>query len=179
MNKLAITCLLASGLILSACGTNEAFAEEKTPNVTVNIINSKGADIGTAQLSQIGDKVQILIEAHNLPPGIHGTHFHAVGRCDTPDFKTAEAHLNPKHKQHGFENPKGFHAGDLPNIEVGADGKVRANITTTTVTLEKGKPNSLLRPGGTSLIIHDKADDYITDPTGNSGDRIACGAIKE
>ncbi|MFW5437553.1 superoxide dismutase family protein [Paenibacillus apiarius] len=179
MNKFAIACLLAGGLILSACGANEALAEEKSPAVTVKIINSKGANIGTAQLSQIGDHVQIVIEAQNLPPGPHGTHFHAAGRCDPPDFTTAEAHLNPQHRQHGFENAKGFHAGDLPNIEVSADGKVRANITTKTVTLEKGKPNSLLRPGGTSLIIHEKADDYITDATGNSGDRIACAAITE
>lgn len=179
MNKLAMTCLLVSGLTLGSWTTNHAFAEEKTPTMTVKIINSKGENIGTASLSQVGDKVQVLIEAQNLPPGTHGTHFHEVGRCDTPDFKTAGEHLNPRHKQHGFKNPKGFHAGDLPNIEVGTDGKVRANLATKEVTFEKGKPNSLLRPGGISLIIHEKADDYFTDPSGNSGGRIACAAIQE
>ncbi|PZM63867.1 superoxide dismutase family protein [Paenibacillus dendritiformis] len=177
MKKLAFVYMLGSALLISACGSQAASAEEKAPSAAVNMINSKGEQIGTANLVQIGDKVQITLQAHSLPPGPHGFHFHAAGRCEGPDFKTAEAHFNPKHKHHGFNNPKGFHAGDLPNIEVGADGKVQVTLSTTAVTLVQGKPNSLIRPGGTSLIIHEKADDYITDPAGNSGDRIACGAI--
>src|SRR5690606_6773260 len=105
-------------------------------------------------------------------------HIHETGKCDPPEFKTAGAHFNPSEKQHGFNNPKGFHSGDLPNIEVNEDGSVNVEIITAAVTLEKKKPNSLLKKGGTSLIFHEKADDYITDPAGNSGARIACGIIK-
>ncbi|GAC44163.1 superoxide dismutase family protein [Paenibacillus popilliae] len=177
MKKLAFVWLLGSAMLTSACSSQAASAEELAPAAAVNMINGKGEHIGTAKLVQIGDKVQITVQAHNLPPGPHGIHFHEAGRCEGPDFKTAEAHFNPKHKQHGFKNPKGYHAGDLPNIEVVADGKVQVTLSTTAVTLVQGKPNSLIRPGGTSLIIHEKADDYVTDPAGNSGDRIACGAI--
>lgn len=177
MKKLAFVCILGSALLISACGSQAASAEEKAPSAEVNIINGKGEQIGKAKLLQIGDKVQITVQAYSLPPGPHAIHFHEAGRCEGPDFKTAGAHFNPTHKQHGFNNPKGYHAGDLPNIEIGADGKVQVTLSTTAVTLVQGQPNSLIRPGGTALIIHEKADDYVTDPAGNSGDRIACGAI--
>ncbi|CAH8712727.1 superoxide dismutase family protein [Paenibacillus thiaminolyticus] len=177
MKKIAFVCMLGSALIISACSFQAAAADDNSPAADVKIINTKGEQIGMAKLMQIGDKVQVTIKAHKLPPGLHGFHFHSAGRCDPPDFKTAEAHFNPHDKQHGFDNPKGFHAGDLPNLDVDADGKVEVTMSTTAVTLEKGKPNSLIRPGGTALIIHTQPDDYVTDPTGNSGDRIACGAI--
>ncbi|MEQ7049666.1 superoxide dismutase family protein [Paenibacillus alvei] len=178
MKKFVFACLLTSCLLLSACVAKETMAGVKSPSVNVNIINTKGDSIGTAQLTQVGNKVQMAIDVQGLSPGKHGIHFHAVGRCDTPDFKTAEAHLNPTHKEHGFENPKGYHSGDLPNLEVGEDGKAQATFTTEMVTLEKDKPNSLLKSGGTALIIHAQPDDYKTDPSGNSGDRIACGVIQ-
>lgn len=178
MKKFVFACLLTSCLMLSACVAKETMAGVKSPNVNVNIINTKGDSIGTAQLTQVENKVQMAIDVQGLSPGKHGIHFHAVGRCDTPDFKTAEAHLNPTHKEHGFENPKGYHSGDLPNLEVGEDGKAQATFTTEMVTLEKDKPNSLMKSGGTALIIHAQPDDYKTDPSGNSGDRIACGVIQ-
>jgi Cu-Zn family superoxide dismutase len=166
------------GLIISALTLATAMNHASTNAVHVNIINGEGKKIGTAEFTQKANKVHILVEAENLAPGTHGIHFHAVGKCDVPDFTTAGAHFNPQSKQHGFHNPKGFHDGDLPNIEVGADGKVKAMITSETVTLAHGKPNSLFQPEGTSIIIHEKADDYVTDPSGNSGTRIACGVIK-
>ena len=113
-----------------------------------------------------------------LAQGVHGIHFHEKGKCKGPDFESAGAHLNPGKKQHGFQNPKGFHAGDLPNVTVKDDGTVNADLVTNQVTLEKGQPNSLLKKGGTALVIHAQADDYKTDPSGNSGARIACGAIR-
>ncbi|WP_054028264.1 superoxide dismutase family protein [Bacillus sp. FJAT-28004] len=149
------------------------------PNgVLVTIINSEGQNIGSAQLTQKADKVYLHIEAEKLPPGKHGIHFHNVGKCDPPDFKTAEAHFNPANKLHGFNNPKGYHNGDLPNIMVGADGKVKADIVSSDVTLMKGKPHSLVKDGGTAIVIHEQEDDYVTDPSGNSGNRIACGVIQ-
>jgi superoxide dismutase, Cu-Zn family len=113
-----------------------------------------------------------------LVPGKHGLHIHEAAICEGPDFKTAGAHFNPTNKKHGFENTKGPHAGDLPNLSVSTEGTVTADMVAKNVTLEEGKPNSLLKPGGTSLIIHSGPDDYHTDPAGNSGSRVACGKIQ-
>lgn len=161
---------------------SSASAAESEPNapqpVTVRIINGKGQEIGQALLSQAKDGVRIQLEAGQLPQGEHGFHVHQIGVCEPPDFKTAGNHFNPNMKHHGFENPEGPHAGDLPNLTVGADGKVKADVTAKLLTLEKGKPNSLLKSEGTALVIHEKADDYKTDPSGNSGARIACGVIR-
>lgn len=176
--SLAIVSAKAEGMSLSlgVASFNTEEAAEPT-GVLVPIVNGNGEEIGSARLTQHGDKVMIALEAKGLPPGTHGIHIHAAGKCDTPDFKTAGEHFNPHQKQHGFKNPKGFHSGDLPNIEVKADGTVNTRLKSAAVSLEPGKPNSLLKEGGTALIIHEKADDYVTDPSGNSGNRIACGAI--
>ncbi|WP_274648687.1 superoxide dismutase family protein [Paenibacillus humicola] len=177
----AITCAGALSLLLagSALAAPQAAASEPgAAPVSASLIDTKGASVGTAVITQLGDTVRLHVEAKNLPPGVHGIHFHETGVCTAPSFESAGAHLNPQMKQHGFNNPKGFHAGDLPNITVKPDGTVTADIETRVVTLEKGLPNSLLKPGGTALVIHEKADDYVTDPSGNSGSRIACGAIR-
>jgi Cu-Zn family superoxide dismutase len=169
-------------LLISACGVKETnvqpAAAAETAVVNVNFINAKGANIGKAQLTQAAEGVKIHLEASKLPPGTHGFHIHETGMCEKPDFASAGPHLNLLNKQHGFLNPLGFHTGDLPNIQVGANGKVTADMIAKSVTLEKDKPNSILRTQGASLMIHEKADDYKTDPTGNSGGRIACGVIK-
>ncbi|WP_053375930.1 superoxide dismutase family protein [Paenibacillus sp. FJAT-27812] len=170
--------ILFACLILSALAIGTAMTPSNSNALTVKIINGEGKEIGTAELTQKKNKVFIQVEAENLAPGTHGIHIHAVGKCDVPDFTTAGAHFNPQNKQHGFHNPKGFHDGDLPNIEVGVDGKVKAMLTSETVTLARGQSNSLFQPEGTSLVIHEKADDYVTDPSGNSGNRIACAVIK-
>lgn len=145
---------------------------------TVELIDVNGQKTGEAVLTQMSKGVHIRVEAFNLTPGKHGFHIHESGSCETPDFKSAGEHFNPTNKQHGFENPKGPHAGDLPNLSVNTDGTVVAEMVAKNVTLEEGQQNSLIRPGGTSLVIHANADDYKTDPSGNSGDRIACGRIE-
>ncbi|RIX48766.1 superoxide dismutase family protein [Paenibacillus nanensis] len=178
MKKIAV--LSAALLLAGSLGVNSARAEEGTSpsEMLVPIINSKGEQIGRAQLMQQGEKVVIGVEAQGLPPGTHAIHIHTEGKCDTPDFTSAGPHFNPHDKQHGFKNPKGFHSGDLPNIEVKSDGTLKVKLESAAVTLKPGKPNSLLKSGGTSLIIHEKKDDYVTDPAGNAGARIACGVIK-
>jgi Cu-Zn family superoxide dismutase len=143
-----------------------------------DIVDSKGQKIGTAKLKQTSKGVQISLTASQLSPGIHGFHFHAVGKCEGPDFKTAGSHFNPDNKKHGAKNPDGPHAGDMLNIEVAADGKVHATSLDPDVTLGDG-PNSLFHPDGTALVIHAQADDLMTDPSGNSGARIACGVIQK
>ena len=152
---------------------------EAGPKLNVDLINSEGNKVGTASLSETPEGVKILIKAEGLEPGVKAIHIHQTALCEKPDFETAGPHFNPFGKEHGFENPKGFHAGDLPNLKIGEDGKVEVEIVSAEVTLIPGKENSLLDEDGSSIIIHEKADDYKTDPSGNSGKRIVCGAISK
>ena len=171
--------LLSILLIVVAIVIPAAFAKSEEDQLKTKIVNTKGEEIGTVLISQMADGVKLHIDAKNLNPGMHGVHFHDTGKCESPDFKTAGAHLNTTAKQHGFNNPEGYHIGDLLNIEVKLDGNVSADLMSTTVTLTQGVANSLLKPGGSALVIHEKADDYVTDPSGNSGNRIACAAIQK
>jgi Cu-Zn family superoxide dismutase len=147
--------------------------------VSVELINSKGKKVGKALLTQEEKGVRIKLEALNLPPGKHGFHIHETGKCEVSDFKSAGGHFNSYGNEHGLENPKGPHAGDMPNIDVASDGTISIEIFNPRVSLEKGKVNSLLKPGGTALMIHEKADDMLSNPSGHAGNRIACGVIKQ
>lgn len=158
-------------------GSSEKAGSEKVINV--GIINTEGNETGQATLTQEENGVLIEIEAWDLPKGTHGFHIHEKGVCEKPDFKSAGEHFNPTDKKHGFDNPDGPHAGDLPNLEVGEDGKVSESYLNEMVTLKPGEDNTLVREGGTSLVIHADPDDNISQPAGNAGDRIACGVIKE
>lgn len=161
----------------NADGVTAMAATDKLTYV-LEIINTEGKKIGQAVLTEVKEGVQVELMASQLPPGEHGFHFHEKGVCATPDFKSAGGHFNPFDKSHGLKDPKGPHAGDMPNIVVGADGKVSVKLVNPLVTLKEGEKNSLRKPGGTALMIHAKPDDMVSDPSGDAGDRIACGTIQ-
>jgi len=134
--------------------------------------------VGTAIFTQVGSALRVVLEVHDLPPGVKAVHVHEVGRCEGPAFTSAGGHFNPHGRQHGALNhPRGPHAGDLPNLTVAADGKGRLESTTELMSLGL-EPGSVFDADGSAIIVHAAPDDFRTDPTGNAGARIACGVIE-
>jgi Cu-Zn family superoxide dismutase len=172
---LALSALLFATTLGAQARPGRQAAEKKA---RAEIRNAKGEKIGEAILEKAKEGVKIKLHVSSLPPGEHALHIHAVAKCDPPDFKTAGPHFNPESKKHGTKNAEGPHAGDLPNFVVAEDGHARVSITATRVTLGKGR-DSVFHPDGTSLVVHEKPDDYATDPAGNAGARIACGVIQK
>jgi Cu-Zn family superoxide dismutase len=165
--------VVSAALMLAGCAT----MEDKAPlSGGATLKDKDGKQVGVATLIQQPDGVRIALTGYRLPPGVHGLHIHAVGQCQPPEFATAGAHFNPMGKKHGTQNPEGAHAGDLPNLDVAANGEGGVDIVSKAVTLGAG-PTSLFGDNGTSIVIHTGPDDLKTDPTGNSGGRIACGVI--
>jgi superoxide dismutase, Cu-Zn family len=146
--------------------------------VKVELKDGTGKSVGTAVISpkSTGQGVNIKLDLKGLPPGDHAVHIHANAKCEGPGFTTAGGHFNPDAKKHGLENPDGAHAGDMKNFTVTAKGTAKVTVVDDRVTVAAGL-HSIFTNGGTALMIHAKADDYKTDPTGNAGDRIACGVI--
>ena len=163
-------------LLLAGCAAVSPTSTGATAVAELHNVN--GQPVGTAVFSQVGDVVRIVLEAQGLPPGTKGVHIHEVGSCEGPTFTSAGGHFNPVGKQHGLLNPQGPHAGDLANIVIGPDGKGRLETSASLVTLGSGT-NSILDANGSALVIHAAPDDFRTDPTGNSGARIACGVISK
>jgi superoxide dismutase, Cu-Zn family len=177
MTRLLRVCI--GGMTLPALlALSASAAMFKNKGIEVDFKTSQGQDAGTAILTPAGSGVKVKLNLMNLPEGEHALHVHQNAKCDEPDFKTAGGHFNPDNKEHGTKNPKGPHAGDMPiNLQVMADGTDHLSFVTDSISLKKNAKNSVFANGGTAFVIHEKADDMMTDPTGNAGGRIACGVI--
>lgn len=158
--------------------TLPAFAQDAT-TATGTFIDTEGAEIGTVTLTQGEGNVTITGELNGVPAGDHGFHFHAVGDCDASGaFESAGDHFNPTDHQHGLENPQGPHAGDLPNVTADRNSNVKVDLQSDLISLEEGNPAFVFDDDGTAMVLHADPDDQMTDPSGNSGDRIACAVIE-
>jgi Cu-Zn family superoxide dismutase len=151
-------------------------ADAAQAQARADIKNAEGKSIGTASLRETKEGVVMTVNVKGLPQGLHAVHIHSVGKCEGPAFTSAGPHFNPTDKKHGLKNPEGPHAGDLPDMLVNKDGRGRYEALTDSITLGSGA-TSIFDADGSTIIIHVTADDNVTDPTGNSGDRIACGVI--
>jgi Cu-Zn family superoxide dismutase len=165
---------LASLLLTGCAGLNVPAPQ----TARAELRNARGVVAGTATLTQVGSALRVILEVQELPPGVKAVHVHAVGTCEGPTFTSSGAHFNPHGKEHGVLNyPRGPHAGDLPNLTVGPDGKGRLESTSELLSLNAG-PGSVFDGDGSSIILHAAPDDFRTDPSGNAGARIACGVIE-
>ncbi len=167
-----------TGILFAALSVSASYADRVTAKAHAELVNKDGAVIGEAHLQQGPHGVLIHVKASQLAPGKHGLHLHSHGVCDAgTGFKSAKGHVGKVEGAHGLLNAKGPEAGDLPNIYIGADGTGEMEAFTTWVSIGEGK-NGLLDADGSSFIIHEAADDHISQPIGGAGGRVACGIIK-
>jgi len=170
---------LAVGAGVSQAQTDET-AKKPSNEVKVKLTTSQGQSAGVVIFKPVKQGVKMTVKLENIPFGQHAVHIHQNAVCDAPDFKAAGGHFNPMGKHHGFDNPEGHHAGDLPgNVSVGENHKGDASFVLKDISMDPNLPNSIFVNGGTSVIVHEHADDEKTDPSGNSGNRIACGIVKQ
>jgi len=164
---------LRMAAFVAACPPGLAMAAD----TTVTLRDADGADVTTLTLSDAGNGILVTGTLSDVPPGPHGFHFHAVGKCEPP-FESAGGHFNPTGRQHGILNEAGHHAGDMPNVIMPETGKGTIQVFVEGVTLAEGEDGSLRDDDGTAIVLHAGPDDYKTDPAGDSGDRIACGVVE-
>jgi Cu-Zn family superoxide dismutase len=171
----AMMALASAGV---ACARAISVRSGGPPDAAASLVDSAGRVVGRVELRRQPPNVRLEVTVGGIPAGTHGIHIHAVGRCDPPTFASAGPHFNPSGRQHGLEASGGPHAGDLPNFVVTPGDTARYEARTTWISLDDGAPNSLFDADSSALVIHAAPDDNATDPSGNSGARIACGVIR-
>lgn len=159
-------------LALAGCATT---GNPRGAIATTQLTSADGLTVGTAMIVRRGDATEVRMSVNGTPGAVHGLHLHAVGKCEAP-FTSAGPHLNPGGHQHGADNPMGAHLGDLPNVTIGTDGT--GSVTASLGRDAKAIDDAVFDADGTAIVLHAAADDYRTDPSGNSGARIACGVLK-
>ncbi len=167
--------ILAGAIALAACQPKTMSGDAPPAagrTATATLMTAAGKKVGMVTVSETAGGLHIVVKANDLPPGLHGLHLHTVGKCEAPDFASAGPHWNPTGMKHGSKNPMGPHEGDLPNIMIGADGKgmIAADIPGASFA-------GLLDADGAAMVLHAATDDLMTDPSGNSGARLACGVL--
>lgn len=161
-------------LLLAGCATLSQPPARQLGLAT--LLTAQGTPAGWGVIVATGPTAAVRVSLGGLPAGQHGLHLHAAGRCDAPDFASAGPHLNPASREHGRSNPAGSHLGDLPNVEVGVDG--RGELTVVLPGNRGELLDALFDRDGTAVVVHAERDDDRTDPAGNSGARIACGVLR-
>ncbi len=176
----AVACAGGASVGRSTATPNPDSYDESPTAIIANaaITDAAGKVVGLASFRETRLGVRTEIKVTGMPPGKHGIHIHAVGKCDGPDFASAGGHFNVNGKQHGVPGAVNAHAGDLPNLVVGPDGKGSLLFYSPHLSLNKAASNALTFGAGTAVVIHANEDDQRTDPAGNSGARIACGVVK-
>lgn len=166
----------SAGLALAACSKDEMATGTPVAggaSAVAMLRTAGGAEVGRATATEVAGGVRFTIDASGMPAGTRGAHVHMTGRCDAPDFATAGPHWNPTAAKHGTMNPQGPHQGDLPNLVIGSDGRGTVGATVPGATMA-----ALLDADGAAMVVHAQADDLRTDPSGNSGVRVACGVFQ-
>ena len=164
---------LTGAALLTGCATLEDVPTARV--ASAQLLKSNGVPAGTVQFYRANGELRVSGAFAGLPAGTHGFHLHTTGRCDAPDFTSAGGHLNPAGNEHGSENPRGSHLGDLPNLVINANGT--GNITATVSMDADFATGAIFDADGTAAMIHQGADDYVSDPAGDAGPRIACGIV--
>ncbi|MDR6852824.1 Cu-Zn family superoxide dismutase [Sphingomonas sp. BE123] len=163
-------CAIAALALTAACSGGATSSDPA--RATAQLKRADGSAAGSAVATVTNGGLSVNVSVTGISPGPHGVHVHMTGKCDAPGFTTAGGHWNPGATQHGLENPQGAHAGDMPNLIVQPDG-----TGTLTYKLGSGTMDGLLDADGAAFVVHAGPDDQKTDPSGNSGDRIACGVF--
>ena len=175
MTRLASTALtLASAIGLAACASTAPSTNETL--ATATLMDTNGTPMGTATLIGVGNRVELSVTAQGLTPGEHGFHLHETGRCTLPDFTSAGGHLNPAGEGHGLLDDDGSHLGDLPNLEVRANGT--ASVQVALAGTRANLMDQIFDGDGTAVVIHADTDDGRTDPSGSAGPRERCGVLE-
>lgn len=168
-----------NAMIVGLCGTLMSFSASAAESpLKIQFKSAKQKNVGTATLTEKAQGVLVQLDLTQLPPGKHAIHIHQNGKCGAPSFESAGGHYNPSSAEHGFNHEKGPHPGDLPNLVVDKGGRARVEFFAQNVMFLEGSA-PLLKEGGTSLVIHEKEDDHQSQPSGDSGKRIACAEIKK